>query len=93
VVIVAGFGQSHLRAVPLIRPPRPLPHGRPDAPDQVLPAPAEALGDLRRRPGQGVGRQVKQQRAVQGRGELGGQDVQVGGTGADLAEQEPDVRP
>jgi hypothetical protein len=64
-----------------------------DALDQVLPASAEALGDLRSGLGEDVRRQVEQQRAVQGRGELGGQDVQVGGAEAQLDEQGPDVLP
>jgi hypothetical protein len=64
-----------------------------DALDQVLPAAAEALGDLRSGLGEDVRRQVEQQRAVQGRGELGGQDVQVGGAEAQLDEQGPDVLP
>ena len=61
--------------------------------DQVLPASAEAFGDLRSGLGKDGGGQVEQQRAVQGRGQLGGQDVQVGGAEAHLPEQEPDVFP
>ena len=67
--------------------------GQADALDQVLPASAEAFGDLRSGLGQDGGGQVEQQRAVQGRGELGGQDVQVGGAEVHLPEQEPDVFP
>ncbi len=62
-----------------------------DALDQVLPSSAEAFGDLRSGLGKDGGRQVEQQRAVQGRGQLGRQDVQVGGAEAHLPEQEPDV--
>jgi MFS family permease len=58
-----------------------------------FPAVAEAFGDLRGGPGEGGGRQVEQQWAVQGRGELGGQDVEVGGAEAHLPEQKPDVCP
>src|SRR5215469_6215603 len=64
-----------------------------DALDKVIPAAAEAVGDLLGSLGKRVRRQIQQQRAVQGRGELGGQDVQVGGAEADLAEQKPDVGP
>jgi hypothetical protein len=58
-----------------------------DAVDEVGPAPAESLADVRGDPGQDGGRQAEQQRAVQGRGELGGQDVQVGAAEAHLSEQ------
>src|SRR5580700_5568637 len=63
-----------------------------DALDQVLPASAEAFGDLGGGLGEDGGGQVEQQRAVQGRGQLGGQDVQVGAE-AHLTEQDPDVFP
>jgi len=48
-----------------------------DALDQVLPASAEAFGDLRSGLDKDGGGQVEQQRAVQRRGQLGGQDVEV----------------
>jgi hypothetical protein len=51
------------------------------------------LGNLRSGLVEGGGRQVEQQRAVQGRSQLGGQDVQVCGAEAYLLEQEPDVFP
>jgi pimeloyl-ACP methyl ester carboxylesterase/uncharacterized membrane protein YbhN (UPF0104 family) len=81
---IAAFLATALVAGPLIGPPR-------DSLDQVLPASAEAFGDSRSGLGENVGGQVEQQRAVQGRGQLGGQDVQVGGAEAQLAEEEPDV--
>src|ERR1700745_4246812 len=73
---------------------RPTGHRlRADAPDQVFPAAAEAFGDLRSGLAEGGGGQVEQQWAIQGGGELGGEDVQVGGTEVDLAQQVPDVCP
>jgi hypothetical protein len=62
-----------------------------DAPDQVLPAAAEPVAGLRGGLGQRGGGYVEQRRAVQGGGELGGQDVEVGAIEVQLAQQVADV--
>src|SRR5437588_3375801 len=61
--------------------------------DEVLPAQREPLLDLAGDSGEVSGRQVEQERAVQGGGELDGQHVEVGRADVDLPQQDPDVDP
>src|ERR1700680_2236986 len=63
-----------------------------DAPYEVLPALCDPLLGLGGGFGEVGRRQVEQEGAVQGGGELDGQDIEVGGAEGYLPQQHPDVR-